>query len=77
MKTLGRCEFENLKVGEVFAEYDEGYWNILIKVKTRYNAVAGFIIADTADEWIGKHIFMFAELHKLSLSTQRNWIEWR
>ncbi len=77
MKALGRCEWEDLKVGEdVFAEYYEGEWYIEIKRKSRWGWIAAFILASTANErQIGSWTMVFGETHKLSLADQRNWIE--
>ena len=83
MKTLGIVDWDDIKVGEVFAGRGGGCWNI--GVKTNNNS---FFFIESGDEpyWYRfqcvfasakdrcRYWFATGGLHKLPISFQRNWI---
>ena len=85
MKTLGKCDWSDIKVGEVFAEVIIGrWWWIYLKLKREnWHDDSTIIIAHDFDEMaidcVGDRLSIDAtsELHKLRLADQKNWIEWK
>jgi len=81
VKTLGRCEWKDIKVGEVFAEYFDNTWWIHLKrqhnpkdgiiiLQNNFNTDFIYTIETMNDYWDD------VELHKLPKSFQRNFIDW-
>lgn len=76
MKTLGQCNWVDIKVGEVFAEFDGVVVWIHCKIKED-GPKCIFILAQDYDgsAFVGieDNITITNELHRLSLKVQRNW----
>jgi len=81
IKTLGTCKWADIKVGEVFAVY--GCWSICYKVnndeciflETDQTCLGDYMLSgNNRDLFSG---YAWDELHKLPLSFQRNFIEWK
>jgi len=78
IKTLGRCEWKDIKVGEVFAEIIDGYL-IYIAAKLPGNIKNMLLLTDNyATHYPGitdTYAEGISELHKLPLSVQRLWAD--
>ncbi|MGR3218718.1 MAG: hypothetical protein ACUZ8H_02725 [Candidatus Anammoxibacter sp.] len=76
LKTLGKCKWEDIEVGEVFAW--DGCWHILIKINNESQRILSDDFYDNFDNQYDES-FSFTNykindgLYKLPLSTQRLW----
>ncbi len=84
MKTLRKCEWEDINPGEVFAWRDKMNMIWFIDIKLSDDPPIAKVLAvdkKVGEEWVGLEDddvleYYWYSLYKLPLSIQRNWIEW-